>query len=89
MDLNILKIVIILLSINSLISLYRVIKGPTSQDRLIGLNLIVAQVTAIMVISAVNFHRPIYLDVALVYAILGYISIIAITKYLKGKKLHE
>ncbi|MCD6232469.1 cation:proton antiporter [Candidatus Aerophobetes bacterium] len=89
MDINILETVIIFLSINSLISLYRVIKGPTPQDRLIGLNLIVAQVTAIMVIASVNFRRPIYLDVALVYAILGYISIIAISKYLKGRKLHE
>lgn len=89
MDINILETVIIFLSINSLISLYRVIKGPTPQDRLIGLNLIVAQVTAIMVIASVNFCRPIYLDVALVYAILGYISIIAISKYLKGRKLHE
>ncbi|MCD6472388.1 hypothetical protein J7K55_04630 [Candidatus Aerophobetes bacterium] len=89
MDINILTIVIFLLLINSLVSVYRIIIGPTHQDRLIGLNLILSQVTAIMVIAAVNFHRAIYLDVALVYAILGYISIIAITKYLKGKKLHE
>ena len=42
-----------------------------------------------MAISAVNFHRSIYLDVALVYALLGYINIIAIAKYLRGRKLHE
>jgi len=86
MGVNILTIVILLLLINSLLSVYRIIIGPTHQDRLIGLNLILYQVTAIMVIAAVNFRRSIYLDVALVYAILSYISIIAITKYLKGKR---
>jgi len=73
----------------SLLSLIRIIIGPTAQDRLVGLNLIVPQVVAIMVLMAVNFNRTIYLDVALVYAILGFVSIIVITKYLKGKKLHE
>ncbi len=75
--------------VTSLLSLIRIIIGPTAQDRLVGLNLIVPQVVAIMVLMAINFDRTIYLDVALVYAILGFISIIAITKYLKGKKLQE
>lgn len=75
--------------VTSLLSLIRIIIGPTAQDRLVGLNLIVPQVVAIMVLMAIDFDRTIYLDVALVYAILGFISIIAITKYLKGKKLHE
>ncbi len=73
----------------SLLTLIRIIIGPTAQDRLVGLNLIIPQVVAIMVLMAINFDRTVYLDVALVYAILGFISIIAITKYLKGKKLNE
>ncbi|MEA1963582.1 MAG: monovalent cation/H+ antiporter complex subunit F [Candidatus Aerophobetes bacterium] len=89
MGVNILTIVILLLLINSLVSVYRVIIGPTHQDRLIGLNLILSQVTVIMVVAAVNFHRTIYLDVALVYAILSYISIIAITKYFKRRRLRK
>ena len=82
-------IVILCFLITSLFSLIRIIIGPTAQDRLVGLNLIVSQVVAIMVLAAVDFNRAIYLDVALVYAILGFVSIIAITKYLKGKRLHE
>lgn len=73
----------------SSLTLIRIIIGPTAQDRLVGLNLIIPQVVAIMVLMAINFDRTVYLDVALVYAILGFISIIAITKYLKGKKLNE
>ena len=73
----------------SLLSLIRIIIGPTAQDRLVGLNLIVPQVVAIMVLMAINFDRAVYLDVVLVYAILGFVSIVAITKYLKGKRLHE
>ncbi len=69
----------------STISMIRIIVGPTTEDRLIGLNLVVAQVVGILVAVAIKFDRSIYLDVALVYAILGFISILAIARYLGGK----
>jgi len=67
-------------------SMVRVIIGPTPEDRLIGLNLVVSQVVGILVVMAVKFERYIYLDVALVYAILGFVGVMAIAKYLAGKE---
>ncbi|GAK55933.1 multiple resistance and pH regulation protein F [Candidatus Vecturithrix granuli] len=75
------RFTVIFLSITSLLSLYRVIFGPTIQDRLVGLNLIATKTTVVMVLLAVLWDQKIFLDVALVYAILGYVGIIAITKY--------
>lgn len=74
---------VIVLSITSLLSVYRVIMGPTIQDRLVGLNLIATKTTVVLVLLAVLWDRRIFLDVALVYAILGYVGIIAITKYMR------
>lgn len=78
---------VIVLSITSLLSLYRVILGPTIQDRLVGLNLIATKTTVVLVLLAVLWDRRIFLDVALVYAILGYVGIIAITKYMREGQL--
>lgn len=91
MDLSVpvLDAVIFVLMGISLMSMVRVIIGPTPEDRLIGLNLVVAQVAGILVVIAVKFDRSIYLDVALVYAILGFIGILAIAKYLRGRQLGE
>jgi len=74
---------VVALSITSLLSVYRVVTGPTTQDRLVGLNLIATKITVVLVLLAVLWDRRIFLDVALVYAILGYVGIIAITKYLR------
>jgi multicomponent Na+:H+ antiporter subunit F len=87
MSLLVLDVVIFALIGISIMSMVRVIIGPTPEDRLIGLNLVVAQVVGILVIIAVKFDRSIYLDVALVYAILGFMGILAIAKYFGGKKL--
>ena len=88
MELNpfILDTVIFSLAFISILSMFRIIIGPTVEDRLIGLNLVVAQVVGILVVSAVKFDRSIYLDVALVYAILGFVSTFAIAKYMGKKK---
>ena len=77
------------LSLIAFLSLYRIIRGPTHFDRLIGLNLMVAITTAIIVTMAVYYNHLVYLDVALVYAILGFVSVIAISKYLTGRELHK
>ncbi len=77
------RFTVLFLSITSLLSLYRVIMGPTLQDRLVGLNLIATKTTVVLVLLAVLWDQKIFLDVALVYAILGYVGIIAITKYLR------
>jgi len=78
-------IIITVLGITASLALYRVIFGPTPWDRLIAVNLISSKVVMIMVAAAVFFERRIYLDVALVYAIIGFVSIIAISKFLEGE----
>lgn len=72
----------------TIVSMIRLVIGPSQADRLIGLNLVAAQVLAILVLIAVKEHRPIYLDVALVYDIFGFVGMLAITRYF-GKKEEE
>jgi multicomponent Na+:H+ antiporter subunit F len=64
----------------TVLSLVRVIIGPEPEDRMIGLNLTASQVLAILVLAAVKLDRAIFLDVALVYAILGFIGMLAIAR---------
>lgn len=84
-----LDLVVYFLLGTSVLSTIRVVVGPTSTDRLIGLNLISAQVLAIFVLIAVKENVPVYLDVALVYDIFGFVSILAITRYFETRKEDE
>jgi multicomponent Na+:H+ antiporter subunit F len=66
----------------TILSLIRMVIGPEPEDRMIGLNLTASQVLAILVLAAVKLDRAIFLDVALVYAILGFIGMLAIARSL-------
>lgn len=67
------------------VSIVRVLIGPTTADRMTGLNLVSAQILALLVLYAVREGRSNYLDVALVYDIFGFIGILAMARYFKGR----
>lgn len=69
-----------------LISMVRVVIGPTLVDRMIGLNVVAAQVLALLVLIAVDEGLTFYLDVALVYDIFGFIGLLAITRYFSRRE---
>lgn len=81
-----LKITIYFLIASSVISLVRVVIGPSVADRMIGLNLVASQILTLLVLMSVALERSIYLDVALVYDIFGFIGILLMTRYFSGKK---
>lgn len=67
-------------------SMIRIVIGPSSGDRLIGLNLVSAQILAIFVLMAVKENLAVYLDVALVYDIFGFVGLLVICKYFGSKE---
>ncbi len=67
-----------------LFAFFRFVKGPTAADRTVALDTLTTISVAGMVLSAYLFQRFIYLDVALVYGVLGFIGVIVIARYLEG-----
>jgi multicomponent Na+:H+ antiporter subunit F len=56
---------------------YRVIRGPTTPDRVIALDTIATNVVAVAVLFAVLTGQGFFIDVGIVLAIIGFISTIA------------
>ena len=77
-------VVLSLLLLSIVIALIRVIKGPTAPDRVVGLDTINTIVIVAMVIFGAASKNIIYIDVAIIYALLSYISTLFIAKYLEG-----
>ena len=70
---------------SAVVGMVRVLIGPTVVDRMIGLNLVASQVLVLLVLIAVAGERSVYLDVALVYDIFGFIGILAMARYFRGR----
>lgn len=54
-------------------TLYRVIAGPTTHDRIIAINVIGTSTVIVLALISAGLDRPEYLDIAIVYAILNFV----------------
>jgi len=66
------------------VSCIRAILGPTAPDRLVAFDTINTLVVASMIILGVAYREVIYIDVAIVYALLSFVATLYIAKYLEG-----
>jgi len=60
---------------------YRVIRGPTVPDRVVGLDAIATNVIAIAVLVALETGRGLFVTAAVVLAIIGFLSTVTVAKY--------
>jgi multicomponent Na+:H+ antiporter subunit F len=77
-------VVVIALSLCMILALFRVLRGPTAPDRVVGVDTINTMVVVGMVMFGIAYQEVIYIDVAIVYALLSFISTLFIAKYLEG-----
>ena len=72
---------LILASVVTLLAGYRVISGPTVPDRVVGLDTIGTNVVAIAALFALQTGEGLFVTVSLVLAIIGFISTIAVARF--------
>ena len=68
-----------------LLAMVRLVKGPTAADRVVALDAVNTLVVAAMIVLGVVFHQFIFIDVAIIYALLSFVGTLYIAKYLGGE----
>ncbi|MFP4168576.1 MAG: monovalent cation/H+ antiporter complex subunit F [Desulfonatronovibrionaceae bacterium] len=70
-----------------LISLYRAVFGPTVLDRLIGANAIGTKTVVLLLVIGFLYDRvDMFVDIALTYALLNFVTVLAASKYFYKKR---
>ncbi|MCS7206747.1 MAG: monovalent cation/H+ antiporter complex subunit F [Dehalococcoidia bacterium] len=74
------------LAVLALVPLVRIVRGPTTFDRVLGLGLIGTKAILLLVLIGVVYDRlDMFVDLALAYAILNFIGVLAIAKFLERR----
>ena len=69
------------------LSLYRSVFGPTVLDRIIGVNAIGSKTTTLLILIGLIYERvDMFVDIALAYATLNFIAVLAASRYFQKKK---
>lgn len=74
----------VVLGIMILLAVIRLVKGPGAADRVVALDTVNTIVVGMMIALSAAFKTLIYVDVAIVYALLSFASTVFIARYLGG-----
>ncbi len=73
-----------------LLSLYRVLSGPSIFDRLTGLGLIGSKTIVLLVVLGVSSGRAdLYVDIALSYGLISFVGTLVLAKYFETTSAKE
>lgn len=79
------QVVMLLLLIMSLFILFIIIKGPSIWDRILAYNLFSAMIILLMMLYSTINNLSYLLDIVIVFTLLGFISIVFISRFIQGK----
>jgi multicomponent Na+:H+ antiporter subunit F len=69
--------------------LWRIIRGPTIPDRMVGIDIFGILVVGICGIISVQTGKAFILDIGIAWVIFSFIGTLTLAKYLSGRKLNE
>ena len=81
--------VLVCLSILTLLCLLRAVQGPRVADRIVSINMISTLTIAMICILAVKQQQGYLADVALIYALIGFLAVVVLCKVYMGIALER
>ncbi len=69
--------------------LYRISRGPTAADRIVGVDILGILIVGFCAILTISTGRSWYMDIGIAWALQSFIGTLALAKYLEGKGFEE
>lgn len=75
---------LVVLAVMTLLCLIRAIQGPRIADRIVSINMISTLTIAMIAILAIRQNQGYLMDVALIYALIGFLAVVVLCKVYMG-----
>jgi multisubunit Na+/H+ antiporter MnhF subunit len=75
---------VLVLALCIVMAAYRVIVGPSQPDRVIALDVVAVNTVGLILVLGIRSGSRVYVDAALVIALLSFLGTVALAKYLAG-----
>ncbi|TPW29466.1 hypothetical protein FJU08_14125 [Martelella alba] len=83
------NITIAILSLSLLLTVLRVIKGPTLPDRVLSLDMLVSIAMGFIVAIAIRTGFTLYIDIAIALGLVGFLATVAFARFIRSSGMRE
>jgi multicomponent Na+:H+ antiporter subunit F len=80
---------VIAISVTMLLALFRALLGPSVYDRVLAVNMFGTKTVLLLAIIAFLAGRSDYLDLALAYALINFIGVLAVLEFFRQRTLRD
>lgn len=81
-------IIIWALMISAALGFWRVIAGPTVPDRIVAADAMSIVLTTTLALLGLVFENPLFLDIAIAFAVLAFADVLIMAKFFEHGELH-
>lgn len=74
-----------LLSAAFLLTVYRVVRGPTLPDRILGLDMLVAAAIGFIAVIGIRTGYTLYVDIAIALGLVGFLATVAFARFVLAR----
>lgn len=78
---------LVALSAALLITVWRIIRGPTLPDRVLGLDMLVAIAIGLIAVVAIRTGFNLYIDIAIALGLVGFLATVAFARFILARGL--
>ena len=82
-------VVSISILITMALALARATLGPSVYDRVLAVNMFGTKTTLLLSVIAFLFGRPDFLDLALAYALINFVAVLAVLEFFQSRAVHH
>ena len=72
-----------------LMSLWRLLRGPTVPDRILGLDTLYVNTIATLILFGMHLRSSVFFEAALIIAMLGFVGTVMLSKYVLRRDIVE
>lgn len=72
-----------------LLSLWRLLRGPTVPDRILALDTLYVNTIAALILFGMHLRSAVYFEAALIIAMLGFVGTVMLSKYVLRRDIVE
>ena len=84
-----LKITLAMVTLAAILNVYRLVKGPDAPDRILALDSLYINAIALIILLGMALNSRMYIESALLIAVMGFVGTVALSKYLKRGSVIE
>lgn len=83
------QLALLFLSASFLVTVFKVIKGPTLPDRVLALDMLVATAIGFIAVMGIKTGYTLYLDIAIALGLVGFLATVAFARFIMTRGQSE